>query len=790
MASWARGLLLAGFLAAIAAACPSARPAVAGAEPAPELVISARAGVPRAGRAVSTLPAPDDPAFGETVGDVGVQWPLHQLEALAAWGLYPGEYYDAESRPADAPLVALIGTGVDAEHPDFVNVGGASAAVAQGGQLALSAARTLLTGHPDDGSSCVRDEHGGGTHLGAIIAAAANNGATAGSGIAGLGYALRLLPIKVAGAYGGASHADVARAIVYAADQGADVILIGPLSLTWSEVLQEAVDYAWERHRLVIAPAGDGGLPAFPGACPHVFAVGALTANGELAGYSTSGDHVDLMGPGGDAALGVYSCLPTYACTLRSNLTEPAYGWLYGTAQAAAHAAAAAGLYMGRLGSAGAQGSAASRAWCGLQRAAVQLGGEHSPGWDACCGYGALSVTGLLSEAGPVDQACGGMTGRVLVEGVPAFDARVEAVDSNGEVAAEATSCWPAGAYRLSGLPPGRYRVTASVGGHSGVWSDVLVESGCAAPGVDFRLNDPEADAGVRSAEIPTSALRGDMIAVSLTVENTGESVWRRGDGYCLRQLECGSAFDGTAPVVLLNPGEVVAPGEARTFSMSVRAPDDYGLGEIGWRMCQDGGQGFFGDAARGAISVTTFLDVPADHWAVDEVEAAAEAGIVHGYEDGRYGPDLSITRDQMAVYLARALLGGDDGVPPGPDGPTFTDVPLDHWAYAHVEYVASHDIAHGYEDGCYRPNEELDRAQMAVFIARAMAGGEAAVAGYEPDGAPSFEDVPEDAWMYRHVEYVAEEDVVSGYPDALYHPEWVCTRDQMAVYVVRAFGL
>jgi hypothetical protein len=44
--------------------------------------------------------------------------------------------------------------------------------------------------------------------------------------------------------------------------------------------------------------------------------------------------------------------------------------------------------------------------------------------------------------------------------------------------------------------------------------------------------------------------------------------------------------------------------------------------------------------------------------------------------------------------------------------------------------------------------------------------------------------------WCYKHVEYLLERDVVSGYPDGLYRPTATVTRDQMAVYVSRAFGL
>jgi len=68
------------------------------------------------------------------------------------------------------------------------------------------------------------------------------------------------------------------------------------------------------------------------------------------------------------------------------------------------------------------------------------------------------------------------------------------------------------------------------------------------------------------------------------------------------------------------------------------------------------------------------------------------------------------------------------------------------------------------------------------------MPGGETALAAYSPPETPSFPDVQPDAWMYPHLEYIKQRKVVSGYEDGLYHPEGICTRDQMAVYLVRAF--
>ncbi len=59
----------------------------------------------------------------------------------------------------------------------------------------------------------------------------------------------------------------------------------------------------------------------------------------------------------------------------------------------------------------------------------------------------------------------------------------------------------------------------------------------------------------------------------------------------------------------------------------------------------------------------------------------------------------------------------------------------------------------------------------------------------YTPPTGPSFPDVTPDFWAFKDVEYCFEHGLVQGYADG-YHPERTVTRDQMAVYVARAFGL
>ena len=212
------------------------------------------------------------------------------------------------------------------------------------------------------------------------------------------------------------------------------------------------------------------------------------------------------------------------------------------------------------------------------------------------------------------------------------------------------------------------------------------------------------------------------------------------------------------------------------------------------------------------------FPDVPSSetdpHWALWEIEAAYEAGIVAGYPDGTYHPEYAVTRAQMAVYIARALVApsGEAGLadyvpaeprnfPDAPDTGYGDDGTEPFWAYKHIEYCVENGVVAGYQDGTYHPEYQVNRAQMAVYVARALVSpsGEAGLADYVPADPRNFPDVPptgygddgtEPYWAYAHIEYCVEHAVVQGYLDGYYHPDEVVTRAQMAVYVARAFGL
>ena len=115
--------------------------------------------------------------------------------------------------------------------------------------------------------------------------------------------------------------------------------------------------------------------------------------------------------------------------------------------------------------------------------------------------------------------------------------------------------------------------------------------------------------------------------------------------------------------------------------------------------------------------------------------------------------------------------------------------MPTDYWAYKHIEYLFANNIVGGYTPTTYQPMTNVTRDQMAVFVARSIVTplGDTGLAGYTPPTTATFPDVPTSQWAFKYIEYLHGQGIVNGYADG-YEPATNVTRDQMAVFVTRAF--
>ena len=180
------------------------------------------------------------------------------------------------------------------------------------------------------------------------------------------------------------------------------------------------------------------------------------------------------------------------------------------------------------------------------------------------------------------------------------------------------------------------------------------------------------------------------------------------------------------------------------------------------------------------------FDDVVPAHWAWQFVEEIFAAGLTAGFPDGTYRPDNPVTRAEMAVFLKKGIHGSAYS-PPTPDGShPFTDI-AGHWAEAWIEDLYDEGFTSGFPDGTYGPDNQVTRAEMAVFLKKAIHGS--AYTSPTPDGSHPFGDIA-GHWAEAWIEDLYDEGITSGYADGTYRPENQVTRAEMAVFLVNAFGL
>jgi hypothetical protein len=172
-------------------------------------------------------------------------------------------------------------------------------------------------------------------------------------------------------------------------------------------------------------------------------------------------------------------------------------------------------------------------------------------------------------------------------------------------------------------------------------------------------------------------------------------------------------------------------------------------------------------------------------------VDAIYAAGITTGCSTNplRYCPDAGVTRAQMAVFLMRAIRGSRY-TPPPVTATRFADVPGSHPFAAWIEAFAGTGITGGCATNPlqYCPDDVVTRAQMAVFLLRALHGS-----AYSPPSAMGiFSDVPAGSPFASWVEALAASGITGGCATnpLQYCPDSSVTRAQMAVFLVRAFHL
>ncbi|MDP9071498.1 MAG: S8 family serine peptidase, partial [Actinomycetota bacterium] len=275
------------------------------------------------GVALAVLPssaqASNDPRFAE-------QWGLAQIGAPAAWASTTGA----------GVRIGVVDTGVDLGHDDL------------GGKVVAHTSCVDSGGDPGACQGSGQDDHGHGSHVAGIAAAAKDNG----KGVAGVAPDARLVVAKALDADGAGTVQEVTAGIKWVVDNGAQVVNLSfgeGLTRVLGSSLLEGVEYAWARGAIPVLAAGNenllgiGLLSSANYGDLNAVVVGATTRRGDVASYSSplGSAKWSLVAPGGDAS-------SDPAERVVSTWRSGDYKELAGTSMAAPHVAGGLALLLGK----------------------------------------------------------------------------------------------------------------------------------------------------------------------------------------------------------------------------------------------------------------------------------------------------------------------------------------------------------------------------------------------------------------------------------------------------------
>ncbi|MDQ0902045.1 InlB B-repeat-containing protein [Paenibacillus sp. V4I7] len=181
-------------------------------------------------------------------------------------------------------------------------------------------------------------------------------------------------------------------------------------------------------------------------------------------------------------------------------------------------------------------------------------------------------------------------------------------------------------------------------------------------------------------------------------------------------------------------------------------------------------------ESAKGQPGDIQFSDI-SGHWAGANIKQAVNGGIVTGYPEGTFKPDATVTRAEFAVMLMNTLKPQGEGA-----ALAFTDTAaIGSWARKAVAQAKQAGIINGYEDGSFRPDAQMTRAEMAVMMANALNQSNE---GSISTGFADDQGIPE--WAKNAVAAIKKLGIVEGKGTNTFDPNANTTRAETVTVLLK----
>lgn len=163
---------------------------------------------------------------------------------------------------------------------------------------------------------------------------------------------------------------------------------------------------------------------------------------------------------------------------------------------------------------------------------------------------------------------------------------------------------------------------------------------------------------------------------------------------------------------------------------------------------------------------------------------ATEHKAYIVGYEDGTFRPEGDMTRAEAATIFAR-LISEKKGEKISGNA-AFSDVSRTDWYADYVGYLSKYDIIKGYEDGTFRADAPVTRAEFVAMAVRCYDLFEEIGTG---PATVKYNDLNNNHWAYKDIAYATNAKWLNGYADGSFKPDINITRAEVVTVVNRATG-